>query len=69
MDLHSTDILKALDDAERWGGYLTGRARLVRDLAEEVHASAADPAARLRLPWAEAIADAPDVALIGDLAV
>ena len=52
-----------------WGGYLTGRARLVRDLAEEVHASAADPAARLRLPWAEAIADAPDVALLGDLAV
>ncbi|HEX6760279.1 MAG TPA: hypothetical protein VF086_18025 [Propionibacteriaceae bacterium] len=34
-----------------------------------VHASAADPAARQRLPWAEAIADAPDVALPGDLAV
>src|SRR5829696_1738134 len=33
-------------------------ARLVRDLAEEVHASAADPAARPRLPWAEAVADA-----------
>ena len=31
--------------------------------------TAADPAARLRLPWAEAIADAPDVALLGDLAV
>ncbi len=45
------------------------RARRVRDLVEEVHASAADPAARQRLPWAEAIADAPDVALPGDLAV
>jgi hypothetical protein len=31
----------------------------VRDLAEEVFASAVDPAARQRLPWAEAIADGP----------
>jgi hypothetical protein len=67
--LQSTDILTALDDAERWGSYLTDLARRVRDLADEVHASAADPAARPRLPWAEAIADAPDVALPGDLAV
>jgi hypothetical protein len=52
-----------------WGGYITDRARRVRDLVEEVHASAADPAARQRLPWAEAIADATDVALPGDLAV
>jgi hypothetical protein len=52
-----------------WGGYLTDRARRVRDLVKEVHASAADPAARQRLPRAEAIADAPDVALPGDVAV
>ena len=51
-------------------GRLPHRSRAsVRDLADEVHASAADPAARQRLPWAEAIADAPDVALPGDLAV
>jgi hypothetical protein len=67
--LQSTDILTALDDAERWGSYLTDLARRVRDLADEVHASAADPAARPRLPWAEAIADAPDMVLPGDLAV
>jgi hypothetical protein len=56
-----------------WATTATGAATSpiarVRDLAEEVFASAVDPAARQRLPWAEAIADAPDVALPGDLAV
>ena len=50
-------------------GAATSPIARVRDLADEVHASAADPAARQRIPWADAIADAPDVALPGDLAV
>jgi hypothetical protein len=44
-------IPEQLREHRDWGGYLTDRARRVRDLDEEVHASAADPAARQRLPW------------------
>jgi hypothetical protein len=59
LDASATQLRDAvLRDHRDWGGYLTNRARRVRDLAEEVHASAADPAAgsdsrgprRLRTP-------------------
>ncbi len=61
------DIPAALADHPRWGSYLTGRARLIDDLAHQVRLDATDRFAGDRRPaWAADIPQ-PPVALTGDV--